>query len=404
MEEIAVARTALSHVPFRYYIAAHFLSLVGMWMERIALGWLAWQITGSTFWTSFVTMANVVPTGLLGPFIAVFVENWDTRRTMIAVNATQAAISFVIFLLVILEAVQIELLAVLAVALGLVSAVGNPARLVMVSLLVPRNLMPSAVSLSAVSFNCSRVIGPALAGISVSFVGFGGTFLFNTLSYLPFIAVMAMMPLLARTLSGPGGLSWFDRLGSGLRSAFGNKVIAWSLVFVALNGLTLRGTLENLPAYVGGVLDGDISALTILSVALGVGAIFGAILVGIAKGEARALIRQSMLLYPVAAAAVAGIGFAPPVYASVALVFLGGLCATTIAIGTQTIIHLAVDEDHRARVLAWWGTFGFGALSIGGTGLGAVGELVPMGHAIVALNVIGVVGWYLLLLTSRKML
>src|SRR5690606_25402578 len=137
----------------------------------------------STFWTSFVTMANVVPTGLLGPFIAVFVENWDTRRTMIAVNATQAAISFVIFLLVILEAVQIELLAVLAVALGLVSAVGNPARLVLVSLLVPRHLVPGAVRLSAVSFNCSRVIGPALAGISVSFVGFGGTFLFNTLSY-----------------------------------------------------------------------------------------------------------------------------------------------------------------------------------------------------------------------------
>src|SRR5690606_11065859 len=123
----------------------------------------------------------------------VFVENWDSRRTMIVVNASQAAISLVIFALVMIDVLHIAALAALSLAIGCLAALGNPARMVMVSLVVPRNLMPSAVSLTAVSFNASRVIGPAIAGISVATIGLAGTFLCNVLSYLPFIAVMAQM-------------------------------------------------------------------------------------------------------------------------------------------------------------------------------------------------------------------
>lgn len=394
--------SVFSHRPFRYYIASHFLSLVGIWMERVALGWFAWQLTGSTFWTSFITMANIAPTGLFGPFFAIFVENWDTRKVTVVLNVIMGALSVAIFFLITFDMMTIEALAVFSLALGLAFALGNPTRLVMVSIVVPREHMPSAVGYSAISYNASRVIGPAVAGISISSMGLGSTVLLNAISYLPFIAVTALIPLSSRTHSGNIPEGWYARLAGGLKAALSNRLILWCLILVTVNAFTVRSVLENLPAFVGSVFDGSLATLTALSVAVGAGAIAGAILASVTNGRTDYLKRSSLLLFPISLACTSLAGLVQHTAVTAALLFASGLATTQINIGTQTIIQLAVMDEYRARVLTWWSTMAFGAVSIGGIGMGLLGEIIPFGMSILGLSGLGLIAWFGLLAVNRR--
>ena len=90
---------ALTHPGFISYFLTNTLSLLGIWILKVGMGWLSWQITQSTFWTSVVSLLLMAPVGLLGPFIAVFVERWDARRAMLATKFMMVVITSAIFVI-----------------------------------------------------------------------------------------------------------------------------------------------------------------------------------------------------------------------------------------------------------------------------------------------------------------
>ena len=138
---------ALTHTGFFGYFLTNTLSLLGVWILKVGMGWLTWQITQSTFWTSVVSLLLMAPVGLLGPFIAVFVEHWDARRAMLATKLMMVVISTLIFVIQLADQHNLWSLIGCSAALGLVSAFQHPVRLVFISLVVPRPYLASAVGL-----------------------------------------------------------------------------------------------------------------------------------------------------------------------------------------------------------------------------------------------------------------
>ena len=136
---------ALTHPGFISYFLTNTLSLLGIWILKVGMGWLSWQITQSTFWTSVVSLLLMAPVGLLGPFIAVFVERWDARRAMLATKFMMVVITTAIFVIQILGQHNLWTLVAGSTALGLLSAFQHPVRLVFISLVVPRPYLASAV-------------------------------------------------------------------------------------------------------------------------------------------------------------------------------------------------------------------------------------------------------------------
>ena len=151
---------ALKLRPFVIYFLTNTLSLLGTWIQKVGLGWLTWQITGSTFWTSFVSIALMAPVGIIGPFIAVYAESWDLRRAFLITKILMMLVSFVIFGLQYFDMHNLHSLIITSLALGLLSAVHHPIRLVFISIVVPRPYLASAIGLNSVSWNMSRVVGP----------------------------------------------------------------------------------------------------------------------------------------------------------------------------------------------------------------------------------------------------
>ena len=161
--------TALSHRPFLAYFITNSISLLGLWIQKIGVGWLTWQLTESTFWTSFVTLALMAPAGILGPFFAVWAENWNMRRASIVLKFLMFILASSVWYLQFLELHSVYSLALLSIFHGILSAMYHPVRLVFVSVIVEKKFLGSAIGLNSASFNASRVIGPSLAGFFIFF-------------------------------------------------------------------------------------------------------------------------------------------------------------------------------------------------------------------------------------------
>ena len=383
--------TAFSNKAFLSYFVSNSLALLGIWIQKIGVGWLTWHITESTFWTSFVTLALMAPAGILGPFFAVLAEKWNMRKASLVLKILMFLIGVLIWYLQLINAHTLFTLAFLSILQGLLSACYHPVRLVFVSIVVPRALLASAIGLNSASFNASRVIGPAFAGFFIAFYDLQVTFLIAMLSYIPLIPVLIYMPLRSRKIDLTVATKYIDSLIEGGRVALDTPIIFKGLFIVLINAFFVRGMLEIQPTIAGEILNANSSGLSLITASAGLGALLASIWIGFSK---KTIGNHISLLVPMLLAGLiisSIIGLTSNLYFMSLLFVFIGFSTTTVGIGTQTIIQLEVDDIHRARVLTWWSSVSFGSLTAGGIILGGVGEFIPMKFGLIFLPVLGLV-------------
>src|SRR5918995_6486110 len=184
---------ALRHANYRRYWFGQLGSVVGSWMQSVALPWLELQLGGSPLQLGLVMAFMFGPSMFLAPLGGVLADRVDKRRTLIAVNLvamTQASVLFVLALTGVVEIWHVYLLALIA---GFVNAVEMPVRQAFVAELVPRGDLVNAIALSSTSFNLSRVIGPAVAGVTIAVFGVASNFGVNALSYVSVIVGLLLV-------------------------------------------------------------------------------------------------------------------------------------------------------------------------------------------------------------------
>ena len=368
--------------PFVIYFLTNTLSLLGTWIQKVGLGWLTWQITESTFWTSFVSIALMAPVGIIGPFIAVYAESWDMRRAFLITKILMMLVSFVIFALQYFDMHNLHSLIATSLALGLLSAVHHPIRLVFISIVVPRPYLASAIGLNSVSWNMSRVVGPGLSGFAIVLLGLATTFGIAVILYVPLIVALALLPLESRAKAKPNADRFFQKMRDGGRVALQTPLIFTALCMVALNSFLVRGVLEIQPAIIGQILGGESQALATATAAAGVGALLASGWIGLGKLSSDFIQR---CLWPMLAIGIIGTACLnlTSMIIPMSLIFvLTGFTATVAGIGAQTLIQLKVEEDYRARVMTWWSSVSFGSLTLGGILIGFLGDLTPIEDAI----------------------
>ena len=383
--------TAFSNKAFLSYFVSNSLALLGIWIQKIGVGWLTWHITESTFWTSFVTLALMAPAGILGPFFAVLAEKWNMRKASLVLKILMFLIGVLIWYLQLINAHTLFTLAFLSILQGLLSACYHPVRLVFVSIVVPRALLASAIGLNSASFNASRVIGPAFAGFFIAFYDLQVTFLIAMLSYIPLIPVLIYMPLRSRKIDLTVATKYIDSLIEGGRVALETPIIFRGLFIVLINAFFVRGMLEIQPTIAGEILNANSSGLSLITASAGLGALLASIWIGLSKKN---IGNHTNLLVPMLLAGLiisSIIGLTSNLYFMSLLFIFIGFSTTTVGIGTQTIIQLEVDDIHRARVLTWWSSISFGSLTVGGIILGGIGEFIPMKFGLIFLPVLGLV-------------
>ena len=393
---------ALKLRSFVYYFITNTLSLLGTWVQKVGLGWLTWQITESTFWTSVVSLILMAPVGFLGPLIAVFAENWDSRRAMLVTKSLMAFVSVLIFLVQLLGLHNLFSLLASSIALGMLSAFHHPVRLVFISLVVPKPYLASAVGLNSVSWNVSRIIGPGIAGMTIYLLGASETFGIATALYLPLIICLWFMALQPRKSDTGSADSFFGKIIDGGAVVVGNPLIFSTLCLVFLNSFFVRGVLEIQPAIVGQILGGESASLAIVTAAAGIGSLIASGWIGLGFLN-KPQIQE--LLWPMVLAGIiitASLHFFINLVPISMIFIVTGFTATLVGIGAQTLIQLEVNENYRARVMTWWSTISFGSLVFGGIIIGFLGDIIGIGNAIIIMMLGGVAAVLSLLMWRRN--
>ena len=381
--------TALSNKPFKLYFFSNTIALLGLWIQKIGVGWLTWEITESTFWTSFVTLALMAPAGIIGPVFAVFAENWNMRKASIILKILMFLVGGIIWFLQYLDTHSLFTLAFLSILQGLLSACYHPVRLVFVSIVVPRNLLSSAVGLNSASFNGSRVVGPAFAGVTITLYNLETTFFIAMLTYIPLIPVLIYMPLRERIKSSNTEQQFFKSLLEGGRVALQSPIISKGLFVVFISAFFVRGMLEIQPTIAGEILNKGSVGLSLITATAGFGALLASIWIGFRANIDIKIETKLVSMLTIGLFVSFILGFISDMYLMAFAFTIVGFTTTVVGIGTQTLIQLEVDEIYRARVLTWWSSVSFGSLTIGGILLGFAGEFIPLNVGMMIMPILG---------------
>jgi MFS family permease len=364
---------ALGSADYRRYALGNVFALNGVWLSRVTMAWLAWDLTGQAGFVGLVAFLAFAPTLVSGPFFGVLADRIALKYAAMMTQAGLATASLVLLGASLAGLLGPGLLAAVALGSGIVSSAHHPVRLALAPALVPRETIGSAVALGSVNFNLARLTGPAIGGAVIASRGVDWALALAVLCFLPTIA---LLPGLRPRRDGPkprrSGI--VADLFDGVRAALGTPLIRRAMLVIGLFSLVGRGLLEILPVLADGVFARGAAGLGTLAAAAGGGALVAATLITLGPGQRPGrLPLSSRLAAPAGLAIVAAVALAPPWPVTVGLVAALGLCGTLTGVGLQSAVQLAVPDAYRARIMSLWTM-----LAVGGSALGAIllGSLV----------------------------
>lgn len=358
-----MTKAAITNRNFLIYLTGNTISLHGLWIYRVALGWYAWQITGSELWIGVIAFTQTAPAVVFGPVFGVLADRFDRRAASLLINSISILNMLLLGWLTMLGHVDILVLAMLSLMQGTLDGAHMPVRMSVVPNLVVREQLESAIATTSISFNVSRFIGPALAGFVIATYGVAIAFIVNGLSYLALIAAMIVVKLNPAPERQRRQQHVWHEMREGVSYVLGHPRIRALLVIIAVASVFGRGALEMMPAFADAVFQGGSAALATLTSAIGAGAIVAGLI--LSRGVAWLRVRVIRAAVIVAGLLIALLGALEQFWIAVAVVAMLGVILAICGIGSQILIQTLVDDEVRGRVSGLWGVIAFGGTSLG---------------------------------------
>ena len=390
-ERIRLLMRALQHRNYRLFFAGQTLSLIGTWMQQIAMSWLVYRITGSAMLLGVVGFASQIPTFLLAPFAGVLADRWNKHRVLLWAQTLAMLQAIVLTVLVLGNMVQVWHIIVLSVFIGMVNAFDIPARQsFLIEMIERREDLGNAIALNSSMMNGTRLIGPSIAGILIAAVGEGICFLLNALSYLAVIAALLAMRVKPKKEKG-GSKSILHELREGISYAYHSAPIKAILMLIALVSLMGIPYTVLLPVFARDILHGEAHTYGFLMAAAGTGAFASALLLA-----SRRTVLGLGKFIPIAAAvfgvAVAAFAFSRVLWLSLALLFVAGLGMMAQIASSNTILQTIVDDDKRGRVMSLFTMSFMGVAPFGSLLAGALADRIGVTYTLLAGGLVCIVG------------
>ena len=346
----------LRHRNYALLWSGGLVSIIGSWMQTVAVGALVIAHTGQATWAVLVAAGAFLPIGLLSPVGGALADRIPRRAALVTGNLAAAVVALVIAVLVADGRDGPGVLTLLVTVQGCVSALINPFQQAILPDLVPRHEFLAAVSLNSAQYNLGRVIGPALAGATVAAFGYPIAFVANAVSFLAVVIALCFI----RLAPPPGRherLGMAESLRLGFRAARGEPGCRAAIGIIAVVGLLASPFIALVPAMAHRLSDGGARAIAsatgLLTTAQGVGAVAGALAVpALARRFSRGrVLMASLLLLPLVLVIYA---FSPTLAFGVASLVLVGLIYIGVLSGLSTVVQLRAPGAYRGRVLSFY--------------------------------------------------
>jgi MFS family permease len=367
---------ALTHRNYRLFFGGQGISLIGTWMQQIAMSWLVYRLTNSAFLLGLIGFSSQISSLFFSPFAGVLSDRWNRHRILVVTQSLAMIQAFILASLTLMGVIAVHHLIVLSIFLGLVNAFDMPTRQAFVVEMVERREdLGNAIALNSFLFNGARLVGPSIAGILISILGEGMCFLLNGVSFLAVIIALLAMKMTPNKKDSEK-TQVLQGLKEGFAYALGFPPIRSILFFIGWISLVGTANTTLMPVFARDILHGDSKTYGFLMAAIGVGAIIGAIFLASRKnvlGLGRIITMASSIF---------GIGLisfslSHTLWLSFFLLLVTGFGMMVHMASSNTILQTIVDDDKRGRVMslyamAFMGMAPLGSL-VGGSLAGWIG-------------------------------
>jgi len=362
---------ALTARNYRLFFTGQSISLIGTWMQRVAMSWLVYRLTASEFSLGLVSFLGLIPVLVLSPVAGVLADRIDRRHLLVATQTLAMLQALLLAALVMSAHIRIWEIMVLATVLGLINAFDTPTRQSFIVEIIGRKEdLGNAIALNSAMFNGARLVGPGVAGMLIAVFGEGPCFLLNGLSYLAVIAALLLMKIpLAR-----GGMEKQDMLRGlkeGFSYSFGFEPIRAILLLLLLVSLMGTPYLVLMPVFARDILQGGAHTLGFLMSATGAGALCGAAFLA-SRRTVAGLERLLPWMTSLLSLGLIGFSLSRVQWLSMSLLVLTGFGMMVQMASSNTILQTIVEEDKRGRVMSFYVMCVMGAIPIGSLLAGTV--------------------------------
>ncbi|MGG7643924.1 MFS transporter [Rhodovulum sp. YNF3179] len=396
---------ALAVPAFRYYFLGAVFAVNAIWFQRIAVAWIAWEISGSAAFVGFVASLSLAPMLVSGPVFGVLVDRADILR---ASYLTNGAMPLCIAALAALHAADMAtpfLLSAIALAIGVIASGHHPVRMSLAPRLVPRARVASVVALSALNFNVARLVAPALAGWVIDRAGVVAALWVAAALYLPILSVLhRLTPRAIGNGAGPRP-RFAAAFAEGVAHVWRTPLVRTAVIVTSVFAVAGRGVLEILPVIADGAFGRGAPGLGLISAAAGAGALTAALAKSLGRGEAGGRIPPAVILAAAAGLALVIVlghtGSWPLALATVAAL---GFCGTYVGVSLQAAIQAGLSDELRGRVMSLWVMLGFGTVALGALALGAVAEAAGLAVSLTGGGALGLLALVVAVVSADRRL
>jgi len=377
---------------YAIFVSGNIVSLIGNWVQIVAIAWLTWEMTGSTLWLGVMAMAQVVPFLVVTPFAGVLADRYDRRRIIFISQACACVVALVLFALYEWGIVNIGILFVAKTLLATCVAFSQPARMAMTPELVSRGDLGSAIAFGAVTFNLARFIGPAVAGIIIAFGDIGLAFLINAGSFLALLLAVKLLRLEARErVASRERRSGLREAWDGFQYAVNHSGILVVMCVYLLQLATVGAITQLFAAYADVAFAMGAEGLALLTSVAGLGSVLGGVWMtrnSSVSGLTGILCVGAFL----SATLVSVFVLLSNMWIALAIIFLYSAVTVAFRVSGQTLVQLSVEEGMRGRVMGLWAMLGRSGPSLGALLMGGLTELFGLSTPfLVAAGVVGAV-------------
>ncbi len=362
----------------RIFYGGSLTAWTGLWVQKVAVDWLAWQLTHSPLWVGVLAFCNLAPSVIVSPFAGAVADRMDRVRLTMVTQYITVAHALTLAALTYTGLVRVEYIACLEVLLGSAQAFAQPARQSLVPGMVTRSELPGAVALNSLTYNLARSIGPGIGGVIVALFGVVPPMLVNAAAYLYASTTLPRLDIdpAHRRGHAPTG-SVLREVVEGITYVTRHPGMGPLFLFATLIGVLVRPVPEMLPPFIDTLFHQDARGLATVSSVMGVAAMVGGIVVAV-RGRLTGL--AGIAVFSGLAIVLATGGFVATGYFPVAVVcaaLIGGF-STVHGISAQTLLQTATSSHMIGRVISLWGMIGRAAPALGAVIYGLLSEVIGL--------------------------
>lgn len=396
---------ALANRNYRIYAYGNSISMIGTWVQRVAVGWLTWELTQSTMWLGMIAFAELLPTLLVGLFAGAIADRGNRLRLFKISQILAMLQSAVLWLLTFTGLITPELLFIFTVYLGFVYGFSQPVRLSLIPSLVRSNDLHAAISCNSLFFNIARVIGPVIAGAVIIKWNLAHAFGINVGTFIILLWASSFLRMIDGNADKQQTSGMITGIKKGIYYAVTHKVIRPMFILFAITATFGRPFAELLPGLAADVLNRGALELAWLTSSTGVGAIVAGVFLSQQRHTARLarLVLMNTALFGISLIAMVATTL---FWLAIPCTMAAGFSMVVCAVGVQSIVQSQVDDEFRGRVLSLYGFIFRAGVGLGSLCIGALasdfGLPWPIRAAALVCIVAALLGW--MTLQSRRQL